>query len=176
MAKRRLAKGVTSNAATNVDARPIRLLDFGYLRGLRLCCYTAVAMPTHTEEGKTADRTHALVQLLRNRSYEEIRQRMYDNPPGSPWWSACKTELDIRNGEKMSTAASEMSRLSVKMSTSTEHLEKLTETLVDSINDLTELLRGAKDSGRRVELMSYVIVGVTVVQMFYVAFSVFGKK
>jgi len=45
-----------------------------------------------------ADKVHALVQLLRSRSYEEIRQRMYDNPPGSPWWSACKIELDIRNG------------------------------------------------------------------------------
>lgn len=32
-----------------------------------------------------ADKVHALVQLLRTRSYEEIRQRMYDNPPGSPW-------------------------------------------------------------------------------------------
>ena len=51
-----------------------------------------------------ADKVHALVQLLRTRSYEEIRQRMYDNPPGSPWWSACKIELDIRNGEQIAAA------------------------------------------------------------------------
>jgi hypothetical protein len=133
-------------------------------------------MPTQTQEPNGVDRAHALVQLLRNRSYEEIRQRMYDNPPGSPWWSACKTELDIRNGERMSVASRDMTRLSVKLANSTEHLEKLTETLVDSIGDLTELIRGARESGRRVELMSYVIVGVTVVQMFYVAFQVFGKK
>jgi hypothetical protein len=133
-------------------------------------------MPTQTQEPNSVDRAHALVQLLRNRSYEEIRQRMYDNPPGSPWWSACKTELDIRNGERMSVASRDMTRLSVKLANSTEHLEKLTETLVDSIGDLTELIRGARESGRRVELMSYVIVGVTVVQMFYVAFQVFGKK
>ena len=158
------------------EESPKGVLNFGYLRMRILNCYTAISMATHTEDAKTVDRAHALVQLLRNRSYEEIRQRMYDNPPGSPWWSACKTELDIRNGERMSTASADMSRLSVKMSTSTEHLEKLTETLVDSINDLTELLRGARESGRRVELMSYVIVGVTVVQMFYVAFQVFGRK
>jgi hypothetical protein len=133
-------------------------------------------MPTQTQEPNSVERAHALVQLLRNRSYEEIRQRMYDNPPGSPWWSACKTELDIRNGERMSVASRDMTRLSVKLANSTEHLEKLTETLVDSIGDLTELIRGARESGRRVELMSYVIVGVTVVQMFYVAFQVFGKK
>jgi len=133
-------------------------------------------MGPHTDEAKGVDRAHALVQLLRNRSYEEIRQRMYDNPPGSPWWSACKTELDVRNGERMSTSSRDISRQAVKMSNSTEHLEKLTETLVDGISDLTELLRGARESGRRVELLSYVIVGVTVVQMFYVAFQVFGKK
>ena len=133
-------------------------------------------MPTQTQQVNEVDRAHALVQLLRNRSYEEIRQRMYDNPPGSPWWAACKTELDIRNGERMSVASRDMTRLSVKLANSTEHLEKLTETLVDSITDLTELIRGARESGRRVELMSYVIVGVTVVQMFYVAFQVFGKK
>jgi hypothetical protein len=133
-------------------------------------------MPTQTQEENGVDRAHALVQLLRNRSYEEIRQRMYDNPPGSPWWAACKTELDIRNGERMSVASRDMTRLSVKLANSTEHLEKLTETLVDSLTDLTDLMRGARESGRRVELLSYVIVGVTVVQMFYVAFQVFGKK
>jgi hypothetical protein len=133
-------------------------------------------MPTQTQEVNEVDRAHALVQLLRSRSYEEIRQRMYDNPPGSPWWAACKTELDIRNGERMSVASRDMTRLSVKLANSTEHLEKLTETLVDSVTDLTELIRGARESGRRVELLSYVIVGVTVVQMFYVAFQVFGKK
>jgi hypothetical protein len=133
-------------------------------------------MSTPTDEKNPVDRAHALVQLLRGRSYEEIRQRIYDNPPGSPWWSACKTELDIRNGERISTSSRDISRLTVKMVNSTEHLEKLTETLVGAITDLNELLRGAKESGRRVELLSYVIVGVTVVQMFYVAFQVFGKK
>jgi hypothetical protein len=151
-------------------------LNLGYLSPTRQGCYTVAAMPTQTQEPNSVDRAHALVQLLRNRSYEEIRQRMYDNPPGSPWWSACKTELDIRNGERMSVSSRDMTRLSVKLANSTEHLEKLTETLVDSISDLTELIRGARESGRRVELMSYVIVGVTVVQMFYVAFQVFGKK
>src|SRR3954467_5082439 len=43
----------------------------------------------------------ALLQLLRGRSYEEIRARMYDNSLGTPWWSACKTELDIRNSERL---------------------------------------------------------------------------
>jgi len=133
-------------------------------------------MSTPIDEKTPVDRAHALVQLLRSRSYEEIRQRIYDNPPGSPWWSACKTELDIRNGERISTSSRDISRLTVKMVNSTEHLEKLTETLVSATTDLSELLRGAKESGRRVELLSYVIVGVTVVQMFYVAFQVFGKK
>ncbi|SPE45682.1 hypothetical protein SBA7_940036 [Candidatus Sulfotelmatobacter sp. SbA7] len=44
-----------------------------------------------SEESRETETVQALVQLLRTRSYEEIRQRMYDNPPGSAWWSACKT-------------------------------------------------------------------------------------
>lgn len=63
-----------------------------------------MAVITNETAAVGADKVHALVQLLRSRSYEEIRQRMYDNPPGSPWWSACKIELDIRNGEQIAAA------------------------------------------------------------------------
>jgi hypothetical protein len=57
-------------------------------------------MPVFTEDKRThdtkaVDNVQALVQLLRNRSYEEIRQRMYDSAPGSPWWSACKATNDV---------------------------------------------------------------------------------
>jgi len=38
-----------------------------------------------TEEVKEQDTVQALVQLLRSRSYEEIRQRMYDSSLGSNW-------------------------------------------------------------------------------------------
>jgi len=46
-------------------------------------------MSTFTEDTRAINKIQALVKLLRTRSSEEIRQRMYDNPPGSPWWSAC---------------------------------------------------------------------------------------
>ena len=59
---------------------------------------------TEEVEVKESDTVQALVQLLRSRSYEEIRQRMYDSAPGSNWWLACRTELDIRNGEQTATA------------------------------------------------------------------------
>ena len=39
-------------------------------------------MATPTLDPKTSDTVQALVQLLRSRSSEEIRQRMYDNPAG----------------------------------------------------------------------------------------------
>ena len=42
-------------------------------------------MPLLGEEVRDNETVQALVQLLRTRSYEEIRQRMYDNPPGSAW-------------------------------------------------------------------------------------------
>jgi hypothetical protein len=133
-------------------------------------------MPASIEEQKTDAAVQALVQMMRSRSYDEIRQRMYDNPPGSAWWSACKTELDVRNGERVATALMETSRVLHKMKTSTEHLESLTDTLLQATDAMSELLRGVKESGRRMEIATYAIVGVSVVQMFYLSFQIFGKR
>lgn len=118
----------------------------------------------------------ALVQLLRRRSYEEIRERMYDNPPGTPWWAACKAELDIRNSERLATSVVDNSRVSTKIRSSAEHMEKLTETLVEVTADVADVVRGVKESSRRLELATYVIVGVVIAQLFYVAFLVLGKR
>ena len=133
-------------------------------------------MPTATDDAKTASTVQSLIQLLRSRSYDEIRQRMYDSPPGSAWWSACRTELDVRNGERVATALLETSRVLQKMKTSTEHLESLTDTLLQATDAMAELLRGVKESGRRMEIATYAIVGITVVQLFYLSFQIFGKR
>jgi hypothetical protein len=133
-------------------------------------------MPVDTEDVKAADTAQALVQLLRTRSYEEIRQRMYDNPPGSPWWTACKTELDIRNGEQMAAALSATSRVLEKLRGSTQHFEQLSETLSQTTNEMADLLKGTIESGRRLEIAVYVVIGVTVVQLFNVAFEVLRKR
>src|SRR3982074_2435000 len=89
--------------------------------------------------------TRALLQLLRGRSYEEIRARMYDNALGTPWWSACKTELDIRNSERLATSLVENSRVSARISTSAEHMEKLTETLLEVTAAVADVVRGGKE-------------------------------
>lgn len=131
-------------------------------------------MATPTES--TTDKAHALVQLLRNRSYEEIRQRMYDSAPGTPWWSACKTELDIRNGEQMATALVTTSRVLEKVRASTEHFEQLADTLSQVTQEVSDLLRDTKEAGRRLEIAVYVLIGVTIAQFFNVVFQVFGRK
>jgi len=123
-----------------------------------------------------ADKVHALVQLLRTRSYEEIRQRMYDNPPGSPWWSACKIELDIRNGEQIAAALSATSRVLEKLQGSTQHFEQLAETLHESTKEVLEMLAGTKEAGRRLEIAVYVTIGITLVQLFNLIFEVFRKR
>ena len=123
-----------------------------------------------------ADKVQGLVQLLRSRSYEEIRQRMYDNPPGSLWWSACKTELDIRNGEQMAAALSATSHVLEKLRGSTQHFEQLAETLHESTKEVMELLAGTKEAGRRLEIAVYVTIGITLVQLFNLIFEVFRKR
>src|SRR6202161_4166595 len=113
-----------------------------------------------------ADKVHALVQLLRSRSYEEIRQRMYDKPPGSPWWSAGKIELDIRNGEQIAAALSATSHVLEKLRGSTQHFEQLAETLHESRREVMDMLAGTKEAGRRLEIAVYVTIGITLVQLF----------
>jgi len=126
--------------------------------------------------GNTHDKVHALVQLLRNRSYEEIRQRMYDNPPQSPWWTACKTELDVRNNEQTAAALLATSRVLERMQNSTEQLERLTQTLSHANSEVIGLLEGMRNWGRRLEIAIYVVIGVAVVQMFQMAFQILGKR
>src|SRR3981081_838672 len=86
-------------------------------------------MPVFAEDRKegtkAVENAQALAQLLRTRSYEEIRQRMYDDVPGSPWWSACKAELDLRNGQQADDATLGMSRVVEKMRGSVQHFEQL---------------------------------------------------
>lgn len=127
-------------------------------------------------ESQSGDRVEALVQLLRSRSYEEIRQRMYDSAPGSAWWSACKTELDLRNGQQMAEASVATARVSEKMRASTQHFEQLADTLHQATRDLADLLRGTQEAGRRLEIAVYVTIGVTLVQLFNLIFEVFRKR
>jgi len=129
-----------------------------------------------SDDAKFTGRVEALVQLLRGRSYEEIRQRMYDSAPGSAWWSACKTELDLRNGQQMAESSLAMSRVSEKMRASTQHFEQLADTLHQATMDIADLLRGVQEAGRRLEIVVYVAIGITLVQLFDVIFLVFRKR
>ncbi len=127
------------------------------------------------EPDPASDKVTALVELLRNRSYAEIRQRMYDSPPGSPWWTACRTELDLRNGQQFGEAALAMSRTSDKMRASLQHFEQLADTLQQSTKDVADLLRGTQEAGRRLEIAVYVTIGITLVQFFNLVFEIFRK-
>jgi hypothetical protein len=133
-----------------------------------------MALPT--TDLKQVETVQALVQLLRGRSYEEIRQRMYDNPPGSAWWTACKTELDIRNSEQMAAALSATSRVLERLRVSTEHFEQLADTLYHTTNEISEQLKTTAESARRMEIAVYVAIGITLVQLFNLVFEVFRKR
>src|ERR1700745_473081 len=85
--------------------------------------------------------TSSLVQLLRGRSYEEIRARMYDNALGTHWWAACKTELDIRNRERLAASLVENSRAAPRIGNSSEHMERLTETLLEITAGVADVVR-----------------------------------
>ena len=129
-----------------------------------------------TEPVQASDKVSALVELLRNRSYAEIRQRMYDSAPGSPWWTACRVELELRNGQQLGEASLAMSRNSDKMRASTQHFEQLADTLHQATQDIANLLRGTQEAGRRLEIAVYVVIGVSLAQFFNLVFEIFRKR
>lgn len=133
---------------------------------------------THTSDDLRAPKQQvpALVELLKTRSYAEIRQRMYDRDPGSPWWTACRTELDLRNGQQLGEASLALSRNCEKMRASVLHFERLAETLHQATQDIGDLLRGTQEAGRRLEIAVYVVTGVTLVQVFNLIFEIFRKR
>jgi len=133
-------------------------------------------MSPATEEVKEQDTVQALVQLLRSRSYDEIRQRMYDSSPGSNWWLACKTEIDIRNSEQTAAALVAISRVHERIRASTEHFEELSNTLHQATGEVRDLLRGTLECGRRLEIAVYAAIGITLVQLFNLVFEVFNKR
>jgi hypothetical protein len=128
-----------------------------------------------SEPPQAPDKVSALVELLRTRSYAEIRQRMYDSGPGTPWWTACRAELDLRNGQQLGEGSLAMSRTLDKMRASVQHFEQLADTLQQSTKDIADLLRGTQETGRRLEIAVYVTIGVTVVQFFNLIFEIFRK-
>jgi hypothetical protein len=132
----------------------------------------AVFAEDRIEDKKAVENAQALAQLLRTRSYEEIRQRLYDDAPGSPWWSACKAELDLRNGQQVADASLGMSRVMEKMRGSIQHFEQLADTLCQTTNDIAALLRATQEASRRLEIAVYVAIGVTIVQFFNLLFEV----
>ena len=133
-------------------------------------------MSTATHNAGESNTVQALVRLLKGRSYEEIRQRMYDNPPGSAWWMACKTELDIRNGERTATSSMDTSRVLDKIKVSTEQLNASTDKVHQATEEMTTLLKGTKESFRRMEIATYIIIANTIVQLFYITFYLLNGR
>jgi len=184
--------GVRSLPGSDSGGKPVVEVNLGYLARAEVAA-SLRRMPVFTDEVRAAEarssaetrsgaetnsagRVEALVQLLRSRSYEEIRQRMYDSAPGSAWWSACKAELDLRNGQQVAEASVTMARVTEKMRASTQHFEQLADTLRQATDDIADLLRGTQDAGRRLEIAVYVTIGVTLVQLFNLIFEVFRKR
>jgi len=47
--------------------------------------------------------------------------------------------------------------------------------LVQATTDMAEVVKSVRESGRRMEVATYVIVGLTIVQLFYIAFQFSAK-
>jgi GTP:adenosylcobinamide-phosphate guanylyltransferase len=61
------------------------------------------------------------------------------------------------------------------MRSATDHLDELTDKLLQATTDMAEVVKSVRESGRRMEVATYVIVGLTIVQLFYIAFQFSAK-
>ena len=57
------------------------------------------------------------------------------------------------------------------MRSATDHLDELTDRLLQATTEMAEVVKTVRESGRRMEIATYVIVGLTIVQLFYIAFQ-----
>jgi len=96
---------------------------------------------------------------------------MYDNPPGSAWWAACKTELDLRNSERAATALVDTSRVLDKTSQRHDHLDELTGRLLQSTTDMAEVVKSVREIGPQNGNSDLCDRRLTIVQLFYIAFQ-----
>jgi GTP:adenosylcobinamide-phosphate guanylyltransferase len=62
-----------------------------------------------------------------------------------------------------------------KLRSATDHLDELIGKLVQATTDMAEVVKSVRESGRRMEIATYVIVGLTIVQLFYIAFQFSAK-
>jgi len=62
------------------------------------------------------------------------------------------------------------------MRTSSDHLDKMSEQLLHATEGLAELVKSTHASARRMEIATYAIVGVAIMQVFYMAFQILGKR
>jgi len=76
----------------------------------------------------------------------------------------------------MAAALLATSRVLERMKVSTEQLERLAETLAQETSLVADQLSDSKRAGRRLEIAIYSIIGVSMVQLFFLVFAAFGKR
>jgi len=100
---------------------------------------------------------HEIFQL-RMLQYEELRERMYEGEAGSQWWQAVKTELDIRNAERMAE----------NLKSTSDHTQRLEESinqLLTVTGDMMQATKRTEKAGKRLEMATYAILLATLVQV-----------
>jgi hypothetical protein len=102
---------------------------------------------------------------LRELGYEDLRKRMYEGAPQSEWWVAVKTELDIRNAEKLAEQV-------VAMSEHTSHLQESVNRLLAATDDVAKITKRTEKAGKRLELATYAILVATLAQVVLVVISI----
>jgi hypothetical protein len=87
-------------------------------------------------------------QQLRKMDLEQLKTSMYDAEPGSPWFEACLTEVNIRNANQMTATLVDMSQAMKEMKTYTAALDTSSRQTVEAMTETVHVSKSIKKSSK----------------------------
>jgi len=100
-------------------------------------------------------------QQLRKMDLEQLKTSMYDAEPGSPWFEACLTEVNIRNANQMTATVVDMSQAMKEMKAYTAALDTSSRQTVEAMRETVSVSKSIEKSSKRIELATYAILLAT---------------
>src|SRR5260370_42401590 len=102
-------------------------------------------------------------QHLRKMELEELKTSMYDAQPGSEWFEACRTEVNIRNANRMTAAVVDMSEVIKEMKNYTSALDTSARQTVEATRETELGSKSIEKSSKRIEYATFAILAATLV-------------
>ncbi len=108
---------------------------------------------------------------LRTMPLDELQAAIYQGAPGSDWWEACLTEINIRNANRMATSLIDMSRVMDQVKNYTSALDTSARQMVGATTETVAVSKSIEKSSKKIEYATYALLLATVIMFLEPFFS-----